>query len=126
MIKYKFWQKNKKKILNYIKEGHNKSELIQFMGISRSTFYKWIKDNKEFKELINKEFKELINIKPQNILNKNFNFEYYAGKMINYGVINFNNCNFNFKYYAGENINYNTVNFNNCNFKIEQGLSNKI
>lgn len=54
MAKYSFWQKpkNRQIIFDYLTNGHNKSELIEFMQIDRSTFYQWIKNYKEFKELI--------------------------------------------------------------------------
>lgn len=54
MTKYEYWQKekNRQKIFDYITNGHNKSELIEFMGIDRSTFYKWIKEHEDFKKLI--------------------------------------------------------------------------
>lgn len=54
--KFDYWQKenNKQKIFDYITNGHNKSELIEFMNIDRSTFYLWIKEHEDFKELIEK------------------------------------------------------------------------
>lgn len=58
MAKYKFdyWnkEKNRQKIFDFITNGHNKSELIEFMEIDRSTFYLWIKEHEDFKELIEK------------------------------------------------------------------------
>ena len=45
---------NKQKIFDFITNGHNKSELIEYMQIDRSTFYKWIRENEDFKKLIEK------------------------------------------------------------------------
>ena len=54
MAKYEYWQKeeNRQKIKDWITNGHNKSDIIQYMEINKSTFYQWQKDHKEFKELI--------------------------------------------------------------------------
>lgn len=56
MSKFEYWQKekNKQKISDFITNGHNTSELIEFMEIDRSTFYKWIKENEDFRKLIEK------------------------------------------------------------------------
>lgn len=54
--KFEYWNKanNRKKIFDYITNGHNKSELIEYMQIDRSTFYLWLKEHEDFKELIEK------------------------------------------------------------------------
>lgn len=54
MAKYSFWQKpkNRQIIFDYLTNGHNKSELIEFMEIDRSTFYQWLKEYEDFKQLI--------------------------------------------------------------------------
>lgn len=52
--KFEYWQKeeNRKKIKDWFINGHNKSDVIRYMEIDKSTFYQWQKDHKEFKELI--------------------------------------------------------------------------
>lgn len=54
MAKYSFWQKpkNRQIIFDFLTNGHNKSELIEFMEIDRSTFYQWLKEYEDFKQLI--------------------------------------------------------------------------
>lgn len=54
MAKYDKWrqEKRRKEIFDFLTNGHNKSELIEFMQIDRSTFYQWQKNYKDFKELI--------------------------------------------------------------------------
>ena len=54
MAKYSKWknEKKRKEIFDFLTNGHNKSELIEFMEIDRSTFYQWLKNYEEFKELI--------------------------------------------------------------------------
>ena len=59
MAKYDKWKQDKKRkeIFDYLTNGHNRSELIKYMGIDRSTFYQWIKEHNEFKELIEEAYK---------------------------------------------------------------------
>lgn len=54
MAKYDKWRQEKKRqeIFDYLTNGHNKSELIEYMGINRCTFYQWLRQYKEFQELI--------------------------------------------------------------------------
>lgn len=141
MNKYKYWQENKMKIINYLANGHSKSELINFLGISKSTFYKWTKRNfivspkKRNYDILHFQCHnfnynilagKIINYGFMNFNNCNFNIQYSIIKIINFGEINFNNCNFDFAYYASEFINSGTININNCNFKAENHDSDKI
>lgn len=54
MAKYDKWrqEKKRKEIFDFLTNGHNKSELIEYMQIDRSTFYQWLKAYEDFKELI--------------------------------------------------------------------------
>ena len=54
MAKYDKWrqEKKRKEIFDFLTNGHNKSELIEYMQIDRSTFYQWLKNYEDFKELI--------------------------------------------------------------------------
>ena len=54
MAKYEKWknEKKRKEIFDFLTNGHNKSELIEYMQIDRSTFYQWLKNYEDFKELI--------------------------------------------------------------------------
>ena len=58
MNKYNYWQENKMKIVNYLANGHSKSELINFLGISKSTFYKWTKRNFKLRSNITMNFEK--------------------------------------------------------------------
>lgn len=63
MAKYETWQKEEKREEikeQIIKRGRTKSELAEYMGIDRSTFYLWINTHEDFKQLIEESEKERI------------------------------------------------------------------
>lgn len=63
MAKYESWQKESKKEeirKQIIKYGYTKSELAEFMGINRSTFYLWLSEHEDFRQLIEEAEKERI------------------------------------------------------------------
>lgn len=61
----KIWtKKNKEEVLNFFKEGVGKSTVLCFLGVSRDTFYNWLKKDlnscdQEYVELY-KDFQETI------------------------------------------------------------------
>ena len=63
MAKYETWQKEEKREEikeQIIKRGRTKSELAEYMGINRSTFYLWLNEYEDFKQLIEEAEKERI------------------------------------------------------------------
>lgn len=54
MAKYEYWQKkeNKEQIRNWIINGRSRSDICSYMEINKSTFYFWINEHEDFKQLI--------------------------------------------------------------------------
>ena len=54
MAKYEYWQKeeNRQKIKDWIINGRSRNNICSYMEINKSTFYNWINEHEDFKQLI--------------------------------------------------------------------------
>lgn len=54
MAKYEYWQKeeNRQKIKDWIINGRSRNDICSYMEINKSTFYNWINEHEDFKQLI--------------------------------------------------------------------------
>lgn len=70
-MKYEDWLTEDKLILlsGWVKEGLTNEQLVEKMGINRSTFYRWKDEFKDFKDIL-KRTKEVVDYEVENALFK--------------------------------------------------------